>query len=62
LKDQAEMIADAAGIDIYSTIGLAGDVPRLGFIRAHKGTRGEGLFEMPLSLEEQLEQAAEKLK
>jgi tetratricopeptide (TPR) repeat protein len=60
LKNQTEMIADAAGIDIYSTIGLAEEVPRLGFLRAHKGTRGEGLFEMPMSLEEQVEQAAKQ--
>lgn len=47
LKEQAEMIADAAGIDIYSNILLRSEIPRLGFIRAHKGTRGEGLAEAP---------------
>ena len=47
LQQQAEIIADAAGIDIYSTIQLKPEMPRLGFIRAHKGTRGEGLAEAP---------------
>lgn len=47
LKEQAEMIADAAGIDIYSTTALQPGIPHLGFIRAHKGTRGEGLAEVP---------------
>ncbi|KAI4740291.1 hypothetical protein E4T50_09281 [Aureobasidium sp. EXF-12298] len=52
LQEQAEMIADAAGIDIYSTKGLMTTTPRLGFIRAHKGTRGEGLCEHPSALVE----------
>jgi len=47
LQEQAEMIADAAGIDIYSTTGMYREIPILGFIRAHKGTRGEGLVEFP---------------
>ncbi|KAH0283862.1 hypothetical protein M436DRAFT_83873 [Aureobasidium namibiae CBS 147.97] len=47
LEEQAEMIADAAGIDIYSSTALAPEIPHLGFIRAHKGTRGEGLAELP---------------
>ncbi|KAH0145094.1 hypothetical protein KCU67_g12786, partial [Aureobasidium melanogenum] len=60
LKEQAEMIADAAGIDIYSTTELAQGVPHLGTLRLHKGTRGEGLCEMPLSTEEQDEEKAAK--
>ncbi|KAG9656346.1 hypothetical protein KCU64_g5937, partial [Aureobasidium melanogenum] len=60
LKEQAEMIADAAGIDIYSTTGLAQGVPHLGTLRLHKGTRGEGLCEMLPSTEEQGEEKAAK--
>ncbi|CAD0110168.1 unnamed protein product [Aureobasidium uvarum] len=45
LKDSAEMIADAAGIDIYSSAELPDGIPHLGFLRYHKGTRGEGLKE-----------------
>jgi hypothetical protein len=58
LKDHAETIADAAGIDIYSSERLPKWVPRMGFIRPHKGKRGEGLAEYPKSLEERLEEAA----
>lgn len=45
LKEQAEMIADAAGLDIKSTNLLPKGVPHLGFIRFHKGIRGQGLWE-----------------
>ncbi|KAI4849198.1 hypothetical protein E4T44_03490 [Aureobasidium sp. EXF-8845] len=60
LKDHAETIADAAGIDIYSSERLPKSIPRIGFIRAHKGKRGEGLFEQPMMSEEQLGQAAKQ--
>jgi hypothetical protein len=60
LKDHAETIADAAGIDIYSSERLPKRIPRMGFIRPHKGKRGEGLAEYPKSLEERLEEAAKQ--
>ncbi|KAG9953838.1 hypothetical protein KCU85_g1105, partial [Aureobasidium melanogenum] len=60
LKEQAEMIADAAGIDIYSTTGLAEHVPHLGVLRFHKGTRGEGLCERTPSTEDKDEKEAAK--
>ncbi|KAH0373224.1 hypothetical protein KCU65_g751, partial [Aureobasidium melanogenum] len=60
LKEQAEMIADAAGIDLYSTTGLAEHVPHLGVLRFHKGTRGEGLCERTPSTEEKDEKEAAK--
>jgi hypothetical protein len=60
LKDHAETIADAAGIDIYSSERLPKWIPRMGFIRAHKGKRGEGLFEQPMMSEERLGQAAKQ--
>jgi hypothetical protein len=47
LKNQAETIADAAGIDIYSSERLPKWIPRMGLIRPHKGKRGEGLAEYP---------------
>ncbi|KAK6008823.1 hypothetical protein QM012_000726 [Aureobasidium pullulans] len=58
LKDQVEMIADAAGVDLYSTGELPREIPRLGFLRFHKGTRGEGLFEKQLNTEDADDQAA----
>ncbi|CAD0099145.1 unnamed protein product [Aureobasidium mustum] len=60
LKEQAEMIADAAGIDLYSTDELPAGIPRLGILRLHKGTRGEGMCEMPSSTKEQGEEAAKR--
>ncbi|KAI5207124.1 hypothetical protein E4T39_02128 [Aureobasidium subglaciale] len=46
LKEQAEMIADAAGIDIASSDKMYREIPRLGFMRLHKGVRGQGLHEL----------------
>lgn len=62
LKNQVELIADAAGIDLYSTSELADDIPHLGFLRFHKGTRGEGLLEKDLGTEEEDEEAAKRSK
>ncbi|KAI4721987.1 hypothetical protein E4T48_01698 [Aureobasidium sp. EXF-10727] len=60
IKDSAEMIADAAGIDIYSSPQLPEDIPHLGFMRYHKGTRGEGLWEVEEKSTEYKEEAAER--
>lgn len=60
LKNQVELIADAAGIDLYSTNDLAAGIPHLGFLRFHKGTRGEGLLEKDLDTEEEDEEPAKR--
>ncbi|KAI5254582.1 hypothetical protein E4T42_02303 [Aureobasidium subglaciale] len=46
LEEQAEMIADAAGIDITSSYKLLEGILRVGFLRPHKGERGQGVLEI----------------
>jgi TPR repeat protein len=50
LQNHAETIAEAAGIDIYSSREMLDGIPKFGILRLHKGThrpRGKGLCELP---------------
>lgn len=49
LQQEAETIADAAGLDIRSSQSQRQDIPRIGLLYKHQGvqvTRGEGLYEL----------------